>query len=238
MIDANNVYKNFGAVPVLRGLSLRVQQGERVAILGPSGSGKSTILRCINGLDVPESGALQVLDMALPVSETRLQQLRLKVGMVFQQWYLFPHLSILENCTLAPRTALGETLPVAQQRAMQLLQQLEMHEHSHKYPAQLSGGQQQRVAIARALCMQPQVLLADEPTSALDPSSGGLVSTLFTQCSATGMSVIAVTHDMAFARQFANRIIFVDEGVVHEDATPDAFFANPQSARARLFLGR
>ena len=237
IIQIDGLNKWFGEFHVLKDISLRVSSGEKIVICGPSGSGKSTLIRCINALEDYQSGSLTVQGTALnDTGDTR--SVREDVGMVFQQFNLFPHLTVLENLVLAPLRVrkLGEK--EAHELAMHYLGRVKMQDYTGKFPAQLSGGQQQRVAIARALCMKPKVMLFDEPTSALDPEMIGEVLETMTGLAASGMTMICVTHEMGFARQVANRIIFMDEGRIIEENNPENFFNNPSSDRLRLFLSQ
>lgn len=243
LIRFERLNKWFGTdVHVLRDIDLDVARGERVVVCGPSGSGKSTLIRCINALEPFQQGRLTVAGVPLQVEERldeqAVRQVRRSVGMVFQQFNLFPHLSVLDNLTLAPRQV-GK-LARAQAEALALAQLERMHiaEQAHKFPLQLSGGQQQRVAIARALCLSPQILLFDEPTSALDPEMVQEVLDVMLELAGQGITMLCVTHEMAFARQVADRVVFMDAGQVIEQAPPAAFFDAPQSERARQFLAR
>ena len=229
--------KWFGEFHVLKDISLRVGSGEKIVICGPSGSGKSTLIRCINALESYQSGSLTVQGTTLNDNrDTRA--VREDVGMVFQQFNLFPHLTVMENLVLAPVRVRNLSEKEAHETAMHYLDRVKMQEYTGKYPAQLSGGQQQRVAIARALCMKPKVMLFDEPTSALDPEMIGEVLETMTGLAASGMTMLCVTHEMGFARQVANRIIFMDEGRIIEENNPDKFFNNPSSERLKLFLSQ
>src|SRR5487761_2157786 len=234
----DQVHKSYGAQHVLRGVSLTVTEGERVVICGPSGSGKSTMIRCINRLESHERGRILVDGVELSDNARDLQRVRQEVGMVFQSFNLFPHLSILENCTLAPIRVRGLKRAEAEALAMTLLERVRIPEQAHKYPAQLSGGQQQRVAIARALCMTPKVMLFDEPTSALDPEMIQEVLDVMLELARSGMTMLCVTHEMGFARQVADRVIFMDRGEIVEINAPEPFFANPQHERTKLFLSQ
>jgi len=227
---------------VLRDIELEVRRGERVVVCGPSGSGKSTLIRCINALEPFQQGRLVVDGVALDVEgsedERAVQQVRRRVGMVFQQFNLFPHLSVLDNLTLGPRHVARLPRREAEAQAMVQLERVHIAEQAHKFPLQLSGGQQQRVAIARALCLSPQILLFDEPTSALDPEMVQEVLDVMTELAGQGITMVCVTHEMDFARSVADRIVFMDQGQVVEEAAPDAFFSRPESARARQFLAK
>ena len=225
---------------VLRDIELDIARGERVVVCGPSGSGKSTLLRCVNAIEPFQEGALVVDGIALAVEgreeASAVQQVRRRVGMVFQQFNLFPHLSVLDNLTLSPRHVGRMARPQAEALAMAQLERVHIAEQASKFPLQLSGGQQQRVAIARALCLQPQVLLFDEPTSALDPEMVHEVLDVMTELAGQGITMVCVTHEMAFARSVADRVIFMDQGQIVEEAAPAAFFSQPQSERAQQFL--
>jgi len=234
----DQVHKSYGAQHVLRGVSLTVTEGERVVICGPSGSGKSTMIRCINRLESHERGRILVDGVELSDNARDLQRVRQEVGMVFQSFNLFPHLSILENCTLAPIRVRGLKRAEAEVLAMTLLERVRIPEQAHKYPAQLSGGQQQRVAIARALCMTPKVMLFDEPTSALDPEMIQEVLDVMLELARSGMTMLCVTHEMGFARQVADRVVFMDQGEIVEAGAPEAFFGAPRTDRLRGFLSR
>ncbi|MDE0154092.1 MAG: amino acid ABC transporter ATP-binding protein [Gammaproteobacteria bacterium] len=237
MIQINKLNKWYGEFHVLKEINLRVNSGEKIVICGPSGSGKSTLIRCINALEGYQSGSLTVLGTTL-TGNGDVRAVREDVGMVFQQFNLFPHLNVLENLVLAPVRVRKTTEKDAEELAMYYLDKVKMQEFSQKYPAQLSGGQQQRVAIARALCMKPKIMLFDEPTSALDPEMIGEVLETMTGLAASGMTMLCVTHEMGFARQVANRIIFMDEGRIIEENNPDNFFNNPSSERLKVFLSQ
>ena len=237
IVRAEALNKWYGDYHALREISLQVGERERIVVCGPSGSGKSSLIRCFNGLEGFDTGALQVCGVALGPDSGDLASVRQQVGMVFQQFNLFPHMTVLENCTLAPTSTRRMNAREANDTAMELLTRVRVAEHAHKYPAQLSGGQQQRVAIARALCMRPRLMLFDEPTSALDPEMVKEVLDTMVSLAAEGMSMVCVTHEMGFAREVADRIVFMDAGQVLEVATPAEFFAAPQHERARAFLG-
>ena len=238
IVVLDQVHKFYAAQHVLRGVSLTVTEGERVVICGPSGSGKSTMIRCINRLESHERGRILVDGVELSDNARDLQRVRQEVGMVFQSFNLFPHLSILENCTLAPIRVRGLKRAEAEALAMTLLERVRIPEQAHKYPAQLSGGQQQRVAIARALCMTPKVMLFDEPTSALDPEMIQEVLDVMLELARSGMTMLCVTHEMGFARQVADRVVFMDQGEIVETSAPGAFFGAPRTDRLRGFLSR
>ena len=223
---------------VLRDIDLRVAKGERIVICGPSGSGKSTLLRCINGLEAHQGGRIAVEGVELGDDIKAIGAVRKRVGMVFQQFNLFPHLSVLENLTLAPRWVGKLPQSLAEDRAMQQLARVHIADQAHKYPSQLSGGQQQRVAIARALCQQPSIMLFDEPTSALDPEMIKEVLDVIIETAGQGITMLCVTHEMGFARAVADRVIFMDQGQIVEENTPHAFFSHPASDRGRDFLSK
>ncbi len=236
-ISITGLNKWFGDFHVLRDVDLVVAQGEKVVICGPSGSGKSTLIRCMNGLEEHQSGTLRVGDTELK-GAADLRRVRAEVGMVFQQFNLFPHLTVLENLTLAPVWVRGEAGRDAEEHAREYLLKVRMSDHADKYPAQLSGGQQQRVAIARALCMKPRIMLFDEPTSALDPEMIGEVLETMKALAESGMTMVCVTHEMGFAREVANRIVFMDGGRIIEAHPAEEFFTQPRSERLRSFLGQ
>jgi general L-amino acid transport system ATP-binding protein len=233
-----SVHKWFGAFHVLRNIDLAVQRGERIVICGPSGSGKSTLIRCVNRLEEHQRGTILVDGIELTQDLKRIDTVRRDVGMVFQQFNLFPHLTILENCTLAPIWVKKMPKKEAVELAMRLLTRVKIPEQAGKYPGQLSGGQQQRVAIARALCMNPKIMLFDEPTSALDPEMVKEVLDTMTGLAQDGMTMIVVTHEMGFARQVADRVIFMDNGEIVEINAPKEFFESPQHERTKLFLSQ
>ena len=238
MIRIEAMNKWYGEFHVLRDIDLTVYSGERIVICGPSGSGKSTLIRCINRLEEHQKGKVIVDEIEMTGDLKRVDEIRREVGMVFQHFNLFPHLTVLENCTLAPlwvrRTARAE----AEETAMRYLERVKIPEQAHKYPGQLSGGQQQRVAIARSLCMNPKIMLFDEPTSALDPEMIKEVLDTIVGLAEEGMTMLCVTHEMGFARQVANRVIFMDEGQIVEQNEPEAFFNNPKSERTKMFLSQ
>ena len=235
IVGLNKWFKSFH---VLRDVSLSVPRKERVVICGPSGSGKSTLIRCINGLERHEEGRVVVEGAELTGDEAHTQAVRANVGMVFQQFNLFPHLTVLENCTLAPQWVRKMPRKEAEALAMQYLERVHIPEQALKYPGQLSGGQQQRVAIARALAMQPRIMLFDEPTSALDPEMIKEVLETMVELAETGMTMMVVTHEMGFAKTVADRIVFMDAGEIVEIAPPSEFFSNPKNARTKEFLGQ
>ena len=238
VIELNNVNKWYGQFHVLRDINLNVMRGEKIVICGPSGSGKSTLIRCINALEEHQEGKIIVENTELTTDLKNIEHIRRNVGMVFQQFNLFPHLTVLENCTLAPIWVKKESKARAEKTAMELLERVKIPDQADKYPGQLSGGQQQRVAIARSLCMNPEVMLFDEPTSALDPEMIKEVLDVMIELAQEGMTMICVTHEMGFARTVADRMIFMDAGQVVEEATPEVFFNNPESERTRQFLGQ
>jgi general L-amino acid transport system ATP-binding protein len=232
------VHKWYGEFHVLRDINLHVRRGERIVICGPSGSGKSTMIRCINRLEEHQKGRIIVDGTELTNDLKRIDEIRRDVGMVFQHFNLFPHLTILENCTLAPIWVKKMPRKEAEEVAMRYLTRVKIPEQANKYPGQLSGGQQQRVAIARSLCMNPKIMLFDEPTSALDPEMVKEVLDTMVSLAEEGMTMLCVTHEMGFARQVADRVIFMDYGQIVEANTPDEFFKNPQHERTRLFLSQ
>ena len=232
------VHKWYGEFHVLRDIDLNVRRGERIVICGPSGSGKSTMIRCINRLEEHQKGRIIVDGVELTDDLKRIDEVRRDVGMVFQHFNLFPHLTILENCTLAPIWVKKMPKKEAEEIAMKYLTRVKIPEQANKYPGQLSGGQQQRVAIARSLCMSPKIMLFDEPTSALDPEMVKEVLDTMVSLAEEGMTMLCVTHEMGFARQVADRVIFMDYGQIVEMNTPEEFFKNPQHERTRLFLGQ
>ncbi|MEW6045812.1 MAG: amino acid ABC transporter ATP-binding protein [Bacillota bacterium] len=237
-IECENLHKWFGRFHVLRGISLKVRRGEKVVVCGPSGSGKSTFIRTINGLEPFQDGRLVVNGTPLDDDPAAVRAIRRQVGMVFQQFNLFPHLTALDNVTLGPVWVRRMPRPQAEALAMQLLERVGIAEQARKYPGQLSGGQQQRVAIARALAMEPQIMLFDEPTSALDPEMIREVLDVMRELARSGMTMLVVTHEMGFAREVADRIIFFDAGQVVEEAPPDRFFSAPRHERTKAFLAK
>jgi general L-amino acid transport system ATP-binding protein len=238
VIKIQEMHKWFGNFHVLKNISLSVKQGERIVICGPSGSGKSTLIRCINRLEVHQKGDIIVNDIELTGDLKNLEAIRSDVGMVFQSFNLFPHLTVLENCTLAPIWVKGLPKKEANELAMELLTRVKIPEQALKFPGQLSGGQQQRVAIARSLCMQPKIMLFDEPTSALDPEMIKEVLDTMIELAETGMTMLVVTHEMGFAKKVADSVIFMDEGEIIEQNDPKKFFNNPQNERTKLFLSQ
>lgn len=238
VVSMDSVNKWYGTFHVLRDINLQVNKGERIVICGPSGSGKSTLIRCLNRLEVHQKGDINVHGIELNSDLKNIEYIRREVGMVFQHFNLFPHLTIMENCTLAPIWVRKMPKKDAEEIAMHFLETVKIPEQAHKYPGQLSGGQQQRVAIARALCMRPQLMLFDEPTSALDPEMIKEVLDTMVTLAEDGMTMICVTHEMGFARKVANRVIFMDEGQIVEENEPEAFFKNPKNDRTKLFLSQ
>ena len=238
IIRITGLNKWFGALHVLRDIDLTVAEQERIVICGPSGSGKSTLIRCINRLEEHQQGSIVVEGKEMTNDLKNIDAIRQEIGMVFQQFNLFPHLTVLQNCTLAPIWVRKMSRADAEQQAMDLLERVKIPEQAHKYPGQLSGGQQQRVAIARSLCKQPKIMLFDEPTSALDPEMIKEVLDVMVDVAASGVTMLVVTHEMGFASQVADRVILMDEGQIVEQNTPDEFFNNPQSDRTKLFLSQ
>jgi general L-amino acid transport system ATP-binding protein len=237
-ISIENMNKWYGSFHVLRDIDLTVYRGERIVIAGPSGSGKSTLIRCINALEEHQKGKIVVDGTHLSSDIKNIDTIRSEVGMVFQHFNLFPHLTILENCTLAPIWVRKIPKREAEETAMHFLEKVKIPEQANKYPGQLSGGQQQRVAIARSLCMRPRIMLFDEPTSALDPEMIKEVLDTMVSLAEEGMTMLCVTHEMGFARQVANRVIFMDAGQIVEQNEPEEFFNNPQNDRTKLFLSQ
>lgn len=238
MIEFKNVNKYYGDFQVLKDINLTINKGEVVVIIGPSGSGKSTLLRCMNRLETISDGSLTINGVELHDKKTDINKLRRKIGMVFQHFYLYPHKTVLENIMLAPVKALGQSKEEAKKTALAYLEKVGIPEKADAYPSQLSGGQQQRVAIARGLAMHPEIMLFDEPTSALDPEMIGEVLDVMKHLAKEGMTMVVVTHEMGFAKEVADRIIFVDKGQILEDADPTAFYQEPKEERAKLFLSR
>jgi polar amino acid transport system ATP-binding protein len=238
VIQFDNVDKWYGEHHVLKNINLEVRQGEVVVVCGPSGSGKSTLIRCVNQLEPIQKGVISVDGMALDDPRTNMTQLRAEVGFVFQQFNLYPHMTVLDNVTLAPRYVRHQSRAEAEDTAMRLLQKVNIPDKAQAYPCQLSGGQQQRVAIARGLAMQPKIMLFDEPTSALDPEMINEVLDVMKQLAREGMTMICVTHEMGFAREVADRVIFMDDGLLIEQNTPEEFFKNPKNDRTKDFLSK
>ena len=238
MIDVKNLHKYFGSLEVLKGIDCHIDKGECVCVIGPSGSGKSTFLRCLNLLETPTKGDIVIDDMHLTEKDFDVDAMRKRVGMVFQHFNLFPHLTILENVTLAPIRHKMMTEEQAKVKAMELLNRVGVGDKADNYPAQLSGGQKQRVAIARSLALSPEVMLFDEPTSALDPEMVGEVLEVMKQLAQEGMTMVVVTHEMGFAREVANRVFFMDGGGILEEGTPEQIFDHPQEERTKAFLSK
>ncbi|WP_027721926.1 amino acid ABC transporter ATP-binding protein [Maridesulfovibrio zosterae] len=238
MIQIKNLYKSFGQLDVIKGIDLHVKSGEVVCIIGPSGSGKSTVLRCINKLEEPTSGTIIVDGHDIMQKSTNINEVRAEAGMVFQQFNLFPHMTILENVTLGPVKVRNVSKSDANELGLKLLEKVGLKDKARNYPDQLSGGQKQRVAIARSLALQPKVILFDEPTSALDPELVGEVLEVMQQLAKEGMTMVVVTHEMGFAKEVADRLIFIDEGIIQEEGVPAEVFANPKNPRLKDFLGK
>ncbi|GIP09296.1 MAG: amino acid ABC transporter ATP-binding protein [Paenibacillus macerans] len=238
MIQFHEVDKHYGSFHVLKGINLHVQEGEVVVVVGPSGSGKSTMLRCINRLETITSGELTVNGVPVNDRKTDINKVRRDIGMVFQHFNLYPHKKVIDNITLAPIKVLRNSKAEAEQTAMFYLEKVGIADKAYAYPSQLSGGQQQRVAIARGLAMKPKIMLFDEPTSALDPEMVGEVLDVMRALAREGMTMVVVTHEMGFAREVADRIIFMDQGQILEEARPEQFFSNPREERTRAFLSR
>ena len=238
LIHIDGLSKYFGDFQALNAVSLDINTGDIIVICGPSGSGKSTLIRCINRLEIHESGTIQIANAEIDGSREAMNVIRQNVGMVFQQFNLFPHLTVLENLTLGPMRVRNMPKSEAVSLAMKFLERVHIPEQSEKYPRQLSGGQQQRVAIARALCMEPRILLFDEPTSALDPEMISEVLEVITELAGSGITMVVVTHEMGFARKVADRMVFMDHGEIVEENSPDQFFSNPVSPRTQDFLNK
>lgn len=238
MIKAENLIKSYGSLSVLQGVNLSVAAGERIVLCGPSGSGKSTLVRCLNGLEQRQDGRIQIAGHTLSQDCSNVLELGGDVGMVFQQFNLFPHLTVLDNLTLAMRQVRKTPRKEAEEQAMAMLSRMQLRDKAGSYSRELSGGQQQRVAIARALCTKPKVMLFDEPTSALDPEMVKEVLDVMTDLSREGLTMIVVTHEMGFARSVADRIIFMDRGIILEETAPETFFRNPSHARTKEFLSQ
>ncbi|MCR4433692.1 MAG: amino acid ABC transporter ATP-binding protein [bacterium] len=238
VIKVENLHKKFGSLHVLKGINMEVEEREVVVLIGPSGSGKTTLLRCLNRLEEPTSGKVYVLGQDVTARETNINKIRQQMTMVFQLFYLFPHLTALQNVTLAPIKVAKKSKKEAEELGMELLRKVGLEEKANSYPSQLSGGQQQRVAIARALAMQPKIMLFDEPTSALDPEFTREVLDVMKKLAYEGMTMLVASHEMGFAREVASRILFLDEGVLMEEGTPTEMFAHPRTERCRAFLSK
>ncbi|MBR0235307.1 MAG: amino acid ABC transporter ATP-binding protein [Clostridia bacterium] len=238
MISVKNLQKKYKGVDALRGIDVEINRGDVVCVIGPSGSGKSTFLRCLNLLEVPSGGSIFFEGAELTGKKVDLDKHRQKMGMVFQQFNLFPHMTVMQNLTCAPMMLKKVPREQAEKKAMELLGRVGLSDRAGAYPAQLSGGQKQRVAIVRSLCMEPDVMLFDEPTSALDPEMVGEVLDVMKKLAAEGMTMVVVTHEMGFAREVANRVLFIDEGKIIEQGTPEQIFENPQSERLKSFLAK
>ena len=238
MIEFHDVHKSFGSLDVLKGINLKIEKSQVVTLIGPSGSGKSTILRCMNLLERPTSGQVLIEGQDITAPKTDIQKIRKDIGMVFQHFNLFPHMTILENMVLAPMKVKGVSRADAEKKALELLDRVGLKDRADAYPIQLSGGQKQRVAIVRALAMEPEVMLFDEPTSALDPEMVGEVLDLMKKLADDGMTMAVVTHEMGFAREVATRVVFMDEGIIMEENNPKDFFGNPQNERLKSFLAK
>ena len=238
MIKVENLHKTFGKLEVLKGISTTIDDGAVVAIIGPSGSGKSTFLRCLNKLEDPTEGQVWIGNDEITNTKTNIMKVRQKIGMVFQHFHLFPHMTVLDNLTYSPMKVKGLTKEEAEKKAKELLERVGLLAKADEYPNRLSGGQKQRVAIARALAMEPEAMLFDEPTSALDPEMVKEVLDVMKSLAHTGMTMAIVTHEMGFAKEVADRVLFLDDGVLVEDAPPQEFFSNPKSERAKAFLDK
>lgn len=238
LIQVEDLKKSFGSVEVLKGINTEIRKGEVVVVIGPSGSGKSTFLRCLNRLEEPTGGHIYFEGTDILDKSVNINQHRQKMGMVFQQFNLFPHMTILRNMTLAPMKLKGMSREDAEKKALSLLERVGLADRASAYPNQLSGGQKQRIAIVRALCMDPDVMLFDEPTSALDPEMVGEVLEVMKELAESGMTMVCVTHEMGFAREVADRVIFIDEGVIMEEGNPQEFFSHPKSPRLQDFLSK
>jgi ABC-type polar amino acid transport system ATPase subunit len=238
VIKVVDLHKSFGKLQVLRGINNEIHKGEVVCVIGPSGSGKSTFLRCLNLLEEPTKGEVYIDGVSLTEHKKDINKLRQKVGMVFQQFNLFPHMTVMENITLAPIKLKGMSKEEAAEKAVQLLRKVGLPDKDYEYPNKLSGGQKQRVAIARALAMDPEIMLFDEPTSALDPEMVGEVLNAMKQLVMEGMTMVVVTHEMGFAREVGDRILFMDEGIIAEENTPEELFGNPRNPRTKSFLSK
>ena len=238
MIRVENLHKSFHGREVLKGITTEIDKGDVVCVIGPSGSGKSTFLRCLNLLEQPDAGRVWLDGVELTDRHTDINRQRMKMGMVFQQFNLFPHMTVLQNLTVSPMMLKKVPREAAEQKAMTLLARVGLADRAASYPAQLSGGQKQRIAIVRALCMEPEVMLFDEPTSALDPEMVGEVLDVMKELAHEGMTMVVVTHEMGFAREVGKRVMFVDEGIIAEENTPEKLFGHPQSERLKTFLSK
>ena len=238
MISVKNLKKSFNGLEVLKGIDYEIEKGDVLCIIGPSGSGKSTFLRCLNLLEKPDSGEVWLDGVELTDKKVNINAQRMKMGMVFQQFNLFPHMTVLENLCCAPMMLKKISREDAEAKAMSLLERVGLADRADAYPAQLSGGQKQRIAIVRALCMEPEVMLFDEPTSALDPEMVGEVLDVMKELAKEGMTMIVVTHEMGFAREVGKRVVFMDEGIIMEENSPEELFSNPQSERLKSFLSK
>ncbi len=238
VIKTVDLKKSFGDIHVLKGVNAEIKKGEVIVVIGPSGSGKSTFLRCLNRLEEPTGGSIFFEDVDITDPKTNINLHRQKMGMVFQQFNLFPHMTILKNMTLAPIKLLSLSKEQAEDKAIELLKRVGLEDKANAYPEQLSGGQKQRVAIVRALAMNPDVMLFDEPTSALDPEMVGEVLEVMKELAKSGMTMVCVTHEMGFAKEVADRVVFIDEGIIIEEGTPEEFFGNPKSPRLKDFLSK
>jgi polar amino acid transport system ATP-binding protein len=238
MIKVSGLKKHFGDLEVLKGIDQYIKKGEKVVVIGPSGSGKSTFLRCLNLLETPTEGEIFIEGECITDPKTNVNKIREKMGMVFQQFNLFPHLKIIDNITLAPTLVKKKSKEEAEAHARELLKKVGLDDKADAYPAQLSGGQQQRIAIARALAMEPDIMLFDEPTSALDPEMVGEVLAVMKDLADGGMTMVVVTHEMGFAREVASRVLFMDGGYIQEEGTPDELFSNPKNERTKAFLSK
>lgn len=238
MIKVSGLKKSFGDLEVLKGIDQHVRKGEKIVLIGPSGSGKSTFLRCLNLLETPTEGEILIEGESITAPKTNVNKLREKMGMVFQHFNLFPHLSVIENITLAPIKVKKKNASDANKKAIELLNIVGLSDKADSYPGQLSGGQKQRIAIARALAMEPDIMLFDEPTSALDPEMVGEVLEVMKDLANAGMTMVVVTHEMGFAREVASRVLFMDDGMVVEEGSPEKLFGNPQNQRTKDFLGK
>ncbi len=238
IIKVEDLQKSFGSVDVLKGVNAEIKKGDVIVVIGPSGSGKSTFLRCLNRLEEPTGGKIFFEDVDITDPKVNINKHRQKMGMVFQQFNLFPHMTVLKNMTVGPMKLLGKTKEEAEAKAMELLEKVGLSDRANAYPSQLSGGQKQRIAIVRALCMDPEVMLFDEPTSALDPEMVGEVLEVMNKLAADGMTMVVVTHEMGFAREVGTSVLFIDEGIIIEQAEPNEFFSNPKNPRLKDFLSK